>query len=282
MTDNSAPETREFADYAVLPFLGGVEMLSASYANQSFSRHFHEGYALGRIQRGALRFRYRGETLVAPAGEINLVVPGEAHDGRPADSNGWSYRMFYLKPEALLEASKALSPKPFLPDFRMGVIRDPGLAACVAATHETLSSPDVSLLEKETRLLWLLAEWISRHADQRRPWPEVRSERGAARLARDYIMAHMDRDIPLTELSGAANLSPFHLVRLFTREYGLPPHAFLTQVRLDRAKELLSGKARLADVACDTGFADQSHLTRLFKRRFGLTPGRFRKIVQNS
>lgn len=282
MKDKKRSEAPERAEYAALPFLGGVEMLSASFVTHSFSRHFHEGYAIGRILRGAMRFRYLGENLVAPAGEVNLVVPGEAHDGQAADATGWSYRMFYVKPEALFEASKALSPKPFLPDFRMGVIHDPTLAACVAATHEKLSSPDVSLLEKETRLLWLLAEWISRHADQRRPWPKIRPERGAARLTRDYIMAHMGRDIPLEELAGAANLSPFHLVRLFTREYGLPPHAFLTQVRLDRAKELLSGATRLADVAAETGFADQSHLTRLFKRRFGLTPGRFRKIVQNT
>ncbi len=127
-----------------------------------------------------------------------------------------------------------------------------------------------------------MAQCKTRHADQRRPWPKIRPERGAARLARDYIAAHADRDIPLFDLAKAVNASPFHLVRLFTREYGLPPHAFLTQVRLDRAKELLAGKARLADVAAETGFADQSHLTRLFKRRFGLTPGRFRKIVQNT
>jgi len=282
MKGETTPKTRECADYAVLPFLGGVEMLSASFVTHSFSRHFHEGYAIGRILRGAMRFRYLGENLVAPAGEVNLVVPGETHDGCAADGAGWAYRMFYVKPEALYEASKALSPKPFLPDFSMGVIRDPSLAACVASTHESLAAPDVSLLEKETRLLWLLAEWISRHADQRRPWPTIKPERGAAGLARDYLMTHMDRDIPLEELSKAANSSPFHLVRLFTREYGLPPHAFLTQVRLDRAKELLAGKTRLADVAAATGFADQSHLTRLFKRRFGLTPGKFRKIVQNA
>jgi len=278
------PETRERADYAVLPFLGGVELLTASFTTHAFSRHFHEGYAIGRILRGAMRFHYLGENLVAPAGEVNLVVPGETHDGQAADASGWAYRMFYLKPEALYEASKALSEKPFHPDFSMGVIRDPALAARVAAAHAAMENPDVSLMEKETRLLRLLADWISRHADQRRPWPEVRPDHGPARLARDYIEAHCGRDIPLSELSRAANASPFHLVRLFTREYGLPPHAFLTQTRLDRAKELLTGRGpvRLADVAAAAGFADQSHLTRLFKRRFGFTPGKFRKIVQNT
>ena len=79
--------------------------------------------------------------MVAAKGQVNLVVPGEAHDGHGADSEGWAYRMFYLKPEALMEAAGALVARPDFPHFRMGVIDDPALAGCVASTHRLPGKP---------------------------------------------------------------------------------------------------------------------------------------------
>jgi hypothetical protein len=70
-------------------------------------------------------------------------------------------------------------------------------------------------------------------------------------------------------------LVPFRMVRTFTRQIGLPPHAYLNQVRVNRAKQLLANGEPIALVAYETGFADQSHLTRHFKRLFGLTPGQY-------
>ncbi len=265
-----------------LPFLGGVDLLTARFVSQRFSRHFHEGYAVGCIVDGAMRFNYLGETVVAPRGQVNLVVPGEPHDGHGADENGWAYRMFYLRPEALLEAAKALLPKPNLPCFRTGVIDDPSLARCICRTHRILENPDISALEKETRLLWLLSHWISRHADERGFLPEPGNEHRAVGRAREIIRAQYGEDLTLDTLAREAGLSSFHLVRVFEKRLGITPHAYLTQVRVERARDGLAGGDRLADIAAGCGFSDQAHLTRLFKRQYGVTPGRYRKILQNN
>ncbi|MEF2229990.1 MAG: AraC family transcriptional regulator [Pseudodesulfovibrio sp.] len=278
----SRPTVLESASMTVLPFLGGVEMLTARFVTQSFSRHFHEGYAVGCIVDGAMRFNYRGESVVAPRGQVNLVVPGEPHDGRGADGTGWAYRMFYLPPGALLEAAEALMPRPSPPHFRAGVIDDPALAACIRRTHVLLERPGISAIEKETRLLWLLAHWISRHAVDRGALPEPGREHRAVRRARELLRARLGEDVSLGELAREAGLSPFHLVRVFERQTGITPHAYLTQARVERARALLAGDDRLADIAAGCGFADQAHLTRLFKRHVGVTPGRYRKILQNS
>jgi len=272
----------ESASISTLPFLGGVDLLRARFVTHSFSRHFHEGFAVGCIEEGAMRFRYLGETVVAPKGQVNLVVPGEAHDGHGATGEGWAYRMFYLKPEALLEAAEALMPRPNLPNFRMGVINDPVLADCVCRTHRILESAEASAIGKETRLLWLLANWISRHADERGGWPTDGCEHGAVNRAREIINDRFGEDISLTELGREAGLSPFHLVRVFEKQLGVTPHGYLTQTRVERARQRLAGGGRLADIAAECGFADQAHLTRLFKRQIGITPGKFRKILQNN
>jgi AraC-like DNA-binding protein len=76
----------------------------------------------------------------------------------------------------------------------------------------------------------------------------------------------------LDELAAAANTTPFALLRAFRAVTGLPPHAYLNQVRVHRARELLDAGLRAAEVAAHTGFADQAHLTRHFKRSVGVPP----------
>ncbi|CAA9481240.1 MAG: Transcriptional regulator, AraC family [uncultured Rubrobacteraceae bacterium] len=61
----------------------------------------------------------------------------------------------------------------------------------------------------------------------------------------------------------------------------MPPHAYQTQARLDRARSLLLRGWPPARVARETGFADQSHLTRRFKRLVGVTPGRYAEESKN-
>lgn len=264
--------------------LPGLECLAADFRRQAFSRHFHEGYALGVITRGALGFRYRGEGVVAPVGSVNLVVPGEPHDGAPAAPDGWAYRMFYLEPALLRQAAEDLAQRPAgLPWFSSGVLNNAGLARQVAALHHDLAPAgpfSVSALEAETRLRALLVRWIARHADApptgRPPRPEPR----AVRLGREILEDRFAEDLSLADLAQVAGLSPFHFARLFQSAFGLPPHAYLNQVRVRRAEALLATSMRLADVAAEVGFADQSHLTRQFKRLTGLTPARYRKILQ--
>jgi AraC-like DNA-binding protein len=64
-------------------------------------------------------------------------------------------------------------------------------------------------------------------------------------------------------------------VRRFRDQTGLTPHAFQTNVRIARARAMLSGGEPIARVAAACGFADQPHLTRTFRRAVGVTPGRF-------
>lgn len=262
------------------PCLEGLDLLHASYRRQTFSRHSHDGYALGVIESGALAFRYLRRDHVARAGEVNLVIPGECHDGRPADPVGWTYRMLYLSPELVRDAARELELG--LPDFRAGVLSDPGLAAAVRAAHIRLTDPGVCVLEKESRLLLLLTRWIHTHAERRGRPGRMGPERTAVKRAMEFLRAHSADAPRLEDIAKASGLSPFHLLRVFADTTGQTPHAFLTQLRVDRARTLLGSSLPLARIAAECGFADQSHLTRLFRRQCGVTPGHFRKIVQNT
>lgn len=276
-------ESEERAKLWRLPKLGNVELLHATYVTQTFARHSHDGFAVGVIERGALGFSYRGENLVASPGMINLVVPGEPHTGHAALETGWTYRMFYVGSDVVERAASELRDRPSgLPFFRAGVIQDSPLAGAIRHLHLTLERAGTPTLEAETRFLWMLTQWITRHADEP-PIPRHAAKgHPYVRRIRDYLEAHFDEDISIEQLSGIAGLSPFHLIRAFGNEVGLPPHAYLIQVRARRARTLLSQGWSVSAAAFEAGFADQSHLTRHFKRIYGITPGQYSKIVQDS
>ena len=120
-----------------------------------------------------------------------------------------------------------------------------------------------------------MAQFVLRHADDRPLTPALRPERESVRRAREYIEQRYADNILLDDLARAVNQSPFHLLRVFRAEVGLPPHAYLTQVRVRHAKRLLASGLSIAEAAALTGFSDQSHLTRHFKRLIGMTPGQF-------
>jgi AraC-like DNA-binding protein len=274
--------TAERTKYWCIPRIRNLELLHASYITHSFARHTHEGYGIGVIEEGALGFTYHGENLVAPAGTINLVNPGEPHNGFAAVASGWTYRMFYFDASLIGRALSEMADRPMdIPYFRPGVIRDPCLADMIRNLHLEFERDGVPLLRRESGFLRMLARLISGHGEKIPEHRHVGNEPGAVTRAREYIESHFHADISIEDLSRVADLSRFHLIRVFTNEMGLPPHAYLTQVRINHAKKRLAQGAPIAEVALDTGFTDQSHLTRHFKRITGLTPGRYSNFVQD-
>ena len=97
------------------------------------------------------------------------------------------------------------------------------------------------------------------------------------RRAMDYIRERLVDSITLDDLADFAGLDKFHLCRAFRAQIGMPPHTYLTHLRVARAKELLLRGVRASDVAPLVGFYDQAQLTRHFRRLVGTTPARYGK-----
>lgn len=101
----------------------------------------------------------------------------------------------------------------------------------------------------------------------------------------DYIDSHLEQDIKLNDLAKLIEVSQYYFCTLFKQSTGLPPHKYLTQQRIKRAKSLLQNtKLSIAEIALQCGFTDQSHLNKHFKQLEGITPSSMRRsarIYQN-
>ncbi|NJL87128.1 MAG: AraC family transcriptional regulator [Leptolyngbyaceae cyanobacterium SM1_1_3] len=257
------------------PVLADMEVLKATYVTHSFSRHSHEGYAIGTIESGAEAFTYRGMTYQAPAGTLVVIHPGEVHTGYAGQASGWQYRMIYPPCALVQQAAEELGlPAGQVPFFPQPVIHDRALVQKFQAFHLALEQ-GASPLERESRLLWLAASMIQRHGERRSPKPQIYRGAAIAVQLKTYLYDHYAEAITLDHLAQTVNMPPLRLLRLCRREWGLPPHQYLIQIRVQQAKRLIATGLPLAVVAADTGFADQSHLTRHFKRWVGVTPGQY-------
>lgn len=135
---------------------------------------------------------------------------------------------------------------------------------------------DVAAMEQQARLAELVRAILQLAAHE---GPRLPILTPAVCRTRDALHERFAEEVPLEELSALAGMSKCHLVHLFHREMGLPPHAYQIQLRVARARVLIAAGVPLAEVATMTGFADQSHLTRLFKRVVGMPPGQYAALL---
>jgi AraC-like DNA-binding protein len=94
---------------------------------------------------------------------------------------------------------------------------------------------------------------------------------------KQHIDANLGSSLTMTELSQLAGLSISHFARCFRRSVGVPPHTYVKQRRVARAREMLAATdLPVAEIALVLGFSDQSHFTRRFREVTGVPPGAYR------
>jgi AraC-like DNA-binding protein len=254
--------------------LQGLEVLHAQFIEHRYSRHAHDYFVIALVESGAASYWYRGAQRVAVAGQVFVVNPEEPHTGEAVTRGGYIYRVLYPRAEYLARVAADIGTRATVPFFKASVLHDPPLARLVSSFHKRLAEK-APKSECESLLLRTLTRLLTQHADPHVAPRPVGKERPAVRMAREYMEANFAEDVSLSKLAALVSLSPYYFARAFEREIGLPPHAYLENVRIQKAREFLNRGATLASTALSAGYSDQSHLTHRFKRFLGITPGQY-------
>jgi AraC-like DNA-binding protein len=196
---------------------------------------------------------------------VTLLPPQVPHDGSSATAAGFRKRVLYLDTTVLgTELIGAAVVQP--------TVADPLLRRRLDRLHRVLAFPGEAL-EAESRLAFVaerVREHLLRRDAQRPAEPPALPDR-----LRQLLDAAGMQGLALRDAAATLHVHPTQLVRSFTRQYGLPPHRYLTGRRIDHARRLLLEGWPLAEVATAAGFYDQAHLTRHFTRYLGVSPGRY-------
>jgi AraC-like DNA-binding protein len=244
-------------------------------------RHSHDEYQLALCNNDNAEYFYRGASHRVTPLALSVIHSGEVHETYELDvvSGPTVYQIIYVPPSILRAATAELAGRetghPFFPDV---MISDPGVVRRFRGYLGALRS-GATALERDWRLLSTLTDLIGRFA-QNRPTPRRRRAAAARiRRVRDFLRDDPSRNVTLAELAAVAGVSASHLCALFRDQYGLPPHRFQIQVRIERARALLLEGESPAAVAAATGFTHQSHLGKHFKRLVGVPPSRYGSAV---
>ncbi|HEX6959036.1 MAG TPA: AraC family transcriptional regulator [Ferrovibrio sp.] len=269
---------KDWLDFARDP-LSGTEALRAQFHGHAYDPHFHDQVLVGVTQQGVQQFRARRQVHRSTPGRLIFIEPGETHDGEAAENGGegFTYAMLYFDPHwlrdsAALCAGRGDGKAAF--SFPKTLDDDQRLARAILKACAQIAAPD-SRMACDAALDAVTALLIRRYGV-----PHAASERAPrmAARAREIIDAYSERDLGLQDLADLAGTDRFRLSRAFAAAYGLAPHAYLVQRRLNQARRLLARGESPADVAASTGFADQSHMGRWFRRAYGMTPAAYRKL----
>ena len=261
--------------------LADVKIYAANFAGERIvPRHVHHEYVFGLVVGGAAEIDcgHRGEKYILQPNDLLLTEAREVYSCRSLGVSPWHYLSISVPPEKLdslldLEADgKRVSP----PHFTRNAVKNKLLRRAFLELCDSLGD-ERTALEQES----LLLEWVSlvnkNYAEQPNQIRARRiySETDAVRRVREYLRENAHENVKLQTLADLAGLSPYHLNRLFSAQIGLPPHKFQSQIRIEKAVNLIAQKKPLAEIAFETGFADQSHFNRFFKCYTGVTPRNF-------
>ena len=249
----------------------GVELLRGEGVKRAFARHWHDDLQLCAVEAGSGELQSGSRRYATPRYTLFVIPPGEVHSNRTLDPVGCTFRTLMVPTPALAfflgepNAARLCAGGPFLLGDAM--------ARRFLRLHRDLERPDSELAADILigEALAILCRQVDRHGSPRAPISFGRR----IEWVRDYLEAHFSDNTRLDRVADLSGISPYHLSRSFRQRFGLPPHAYQLQVRLNRARRLLASGVRPAVVAAETGFTDQSHLGRIFKRYVGIPPAQY-------
>ena len=263
----------------LMPEFDNLELFRAEGIHYRYARHAHPGYSIGVIEAGVGGNYYRGTTYLAPPSSVVLMNPEEAHTGYSAEGFPLTYRMLYPSVDYIRDIAREIQLSGSL-HFKDAVIHNTGLAKTIVALHDALERSHEHL-KKQSLVVEALAAVLLHYADRSARSVQQYKEHQAIQLIKDYLHDNFRSNISLDQLVTITHLNRAYLIRVFRQTVGMPPYAYLVQIRVRKAKQFLLEGMSVAETAIAVGMSDQSHLTRHFKRIVGITPGCYRKMSRS-
>ncbi|WP_419812873.1 AraC family transcriptional regulator [Bacterioplanoides sp.] len=246
----------------------------------NYAPHSHPQWSIGAITEGRCTFQYRQDHYPISSGDLVMMNPQWVHSCNPVEDHPWAYWMMYIDTHWLMQLLQdaGLSADNVWQPINRAVIPPQDHTTnwyqdyCeMAAVFSDNTSP---LLAKQSLLIDFLLSlmgWL-RNTTTQIVLPPRALEAVAQRLT-----DNLSETPTLAELQAIADCSEGHLIRSFKSHYGLTPHAYLINQRIQYSQQLLKQGQGIADIAQQLAFSDQAHFQRAFKKLTATTPGQYLK-----
>ena len=245
-----------------------LNLLEASFENKTFAPHFHDEYSIALITSGDHNFTCNKDDFTARPGDIRLINPGDIH---VCKSKTWGYITFTPDNSFVEAFSESCQKELHNITFANPVINNQKLTKLFIDLNSATKEWQDELMA-ENILEELVVNLISSYSNNSIKIENISYSRTKLAQSVEYMKAYFDENLKLETLANISGLSKYHFLRKFKEEFNITPHAYLLQIRIQNAKNMLIQNRPLIDIAHSCGFSDQSHFTRVFNKIYGMSP----------
>ncbi|WP_010490495.1 AraC family transcriptional regulator [Pseudomonas sp. S9] len=243
-----------------------------------YALHAHAHFSIGVITAGACTYINGAQRQAISQGTTVLMNPQAVHACNPIDEQPWSYRMLYVDCQwlARVQASvRRLSIEQFQA-YQPILSLSPTLFEAFNQFYDKLLDTSLAPKQKQASALAFFTLMDRTLAPSIDAASEPEQAHARLELAAAFIRENCAQPLSLQQISDAAGLSRSYMIRAFRQHFGMTPHTYLTNQRVQLAQRLLKRGELIVDAALAAGFADQAHLQRTFKQFMAATPGQYR------
>jgi AraC-like DNA-binding protein len=253
--------------------LGSLESFHYHGPAKRLARHVHEEFQITLYEGTPHAFEVAGTNILGGSHSAVMIQAGEPHLSRPANDEPIRIFGLYAGVDVFDEAAASIWKGSATVAFASPLLDDPLTVQRLCDAHNALAAGG---LEAEERFRLAIDWLLRRHATP------IGSELHIGRVdritrVRELLHETTCSSVSLAELADVAGLSRCHVIRAFSKRYGLTPFSYQRSLRVGRARDVLSSGGTIAAATAAGGFADQSHLGRHFVSAMGVTPGQYRR-----
>jgi len=242
------------------------ELKYTSEISSDYTKHFHTQLGLALIEQGQLNISYEKDNQYSlEKHSIAFFNPYQVHCTTVSNAKGY-YILF------LDTAWCSSLQKDFY--FETNILHDETLYSTLYSLFQTILHQGVVMsVEEELRTIMknMFKHYTSKNTQQKSQTVlDIKS----------YIDRNSATTLSIDDLASYVGYNKSYLIRFFKKEVGLTPQQYILNIKVNKAKELLTyaNKESLTSISLDTGFFDQSHFNRNFKGLFGSTPKHYKKV----
>lgn len=250
---------------------GNIEIKKANNSIHSSKTHFHNEISLGVVEEGNCRTEIDGNIYELKEKTMLIIPPELVHTCNPDDYMHWKFTMLYINKDWF---ETAFNYQAFKIEFSYSKV-DEKMFRSINSLFKDLGDKIMNI-ENESKILEYIS-FLTNLKDkslEKEKLELLKSDK--IKEVKKYLDENYLKNVMLSDLVKVAELSKYYLIRQFEEYYGLSPHKYLTNLRINHSKKLLKNHGEFVDIALASGFYDQSHFIKAFKDYTGVTPMKYK------
>ena len=233
---------------------------------KGYKKHHHPMLAISALKNGSISIEYDDKEIQLTPNALVIFNPFENHKTINIDKNSSDYYTLYVDVNWCKKIQKNLfDTDEFFPIVE-SLIEESTLYHTFLALHEKM---------EEKEILLFMENIFIGYCPSSQDTQSITKENKTLKRIKDFMQSVDYKTVTLQNIANHVEVSPNYLIRLFKKEFGLSPHAYIINQKIYKAKILLEENRDISDVALEVGFYDQSHFHKAFKSVYAVTPKEF-------